>query len=46
MYQNEQNKACFQHVMTYGNFKDLTRITVSDKLLRDKALNIAANPKY
>ena len=26
--------------------KDLTRITASDKLLRDKALNIAANPKY
>ena len=46
MYQNEQNKACFQHVMAYGNFKDLTRITASDKLLRDKALNIAANPKY
>ena len=27
-------------------FKDLTRRTASDKILRDKALNIAKNPKY
>ena len=27
-------------------FKDLTRATASDKILRDKALNIATNPKY
>ena len=27
-------------------FKDLTRRTASDKILRDKALNIATNPKY
>ena len=27
IYQNELNKACFQHDMTYGNFKDLTRRT-------------------
>ena len=27
-------------------FKDLTRTTASDKILRDKALNIATNPKY
>ena len=32
--------------MTYGDFKDLTRRTASDKILRDKALNIAKNPKY
>ena len=30
----------------YGNFKDLTRRTASDKVLRDKAFNIAKNPKY
>ena len=34
------------HVMVYGDFKDLTRRTVSDKLLLDKASNIAKNPKY
>ena len=32
--------------MTYGDFKQLTRITVSDKLLHDKASNIAKNSKY
>ena len=31
--------------MAYGGFKDLTR-TTSDKRLRDKAFNIAENPKY
>ena len=31
--------------MAYGGFKDLTRAT-SDKRLRDKAFNIAENPKY
>ena len=43
---NELNKACFQHDMTYGDFKDLTRTAASDKILRDKAFNIAKNPKY
>ena len=32
--------------MAYGDFKDLARRTASDKVLRDKAFNIAKNPKY
>ena len=32
--------------MAYGNFKDLNRRTGADKVLRDKAFNIAKNPKY
>ena len=33
--------------MAYGDLlEDLTRRTVSDKMLRDKAFNIAKNPKY
>ena len=44
--QNELEKACFWHYMVYGDFKDLTRRTASDKRLRDKAFNIAKNPKY
>ena len=32
--------------MAYGDFKDLVRRTASDKVLRDKAFNIAKNPKY
>ena len=32
--------------MAYGDFKDLTRRTASDRILFDKAFNIAKNPKY
>ena len=32
--------------MVYRDFKDLKRRTASDKTLRDKAFNIAKNPKY
>ena len=32
--------------MTYGHFKDLLRGTASNKVLRNKAFNIAKNPKY
>ena len=37
IYQNELDKACFQHDMSYGDFKDLTRRTTCDKILSDKA---------
>ena len=46
IYKNELDKACFQHDMAYGDFKDLARRTASNKVLRDKAFNIAKNPKY
>ena len=46
IYKNELDKPCFQHDMAYGDFKDLKRRTASDKVLRDKAFNIAKNPKY
>ena len=46
IYKNKLDKACFQHDMAYGDFKDLKRGTASDKILRDKAFNIAKNPKY
>ena len=32
--------------MTYGHFKDFNRRTAADKVLHDKAFNIAKNPKY
>ena len=32
--------------MVYADFKDLTRRTASVKILRDKAFNIAKDPKY
>ena len=40
-YKNELDKACFQHDMPYGVFKDLKRRTFSDKVLRNKAFDIA-----
>ena len=46
IYKNELDKACFQHDMAYGKAKDLVRRTQSDKVLRDKAFNIASDPKY
>ena len=32
--------------MAYGDFKDLARRTAADKVLKDKAINIAKDPKY
>ena len=46
IYNNELDKACFQHYMACVDFKDLKRRTASDKILRDKAFNIAKNLKY
>ena len=46
IYKRELDKTCFQHDMAYGDFKDIGRRTVSDKVLRNKAFNIAKNPKY
>ena len=45
IYKNELEKACCQHDMAYGDFKDLKGRTALDKTLRDKAFNIAKNPK-
>ena len=46
IYQNELDKTCFQHSMTYGYFKDIGRRTAYDKVFCNKAFNIAKNPKY
>ena len=46
IYRNELDKACFQHDMAYSDYRYLARRTASDKVLRDKASNIAKNPKY
>ena len=46
IYRNELDKACFQHDIAHGDSKDLPRTMTSDKLLCDKAFEIANNPKY
>ena len=46
IYKNELYKACFQHDMAYWDFKNIIWRTAFDKILRNKAFNIAKNPKY
>ena len=40
------DEACFQHDMAHRDFKEIKKRTASDKILRDKAFNIAKKPKY
>ena len=38
VYKNELDKACFQHDIAYGDFKDLARRTASDMIDIKKVL--------
>ena len=46
IYKNELDKACFQHDMAYGDFKDLAKRTIADTILRGNAFKIASDQKY
>ena len=46
IYKNELDKACFVHDAVYSDSKDLTKRTVADKILKNKAFDIAKDPKY
>ena len=46
VYRNELDKACFQHDSAYFDHKELINRTEADKVLKDKAYDIASNPKY
>ena len=46
MNKSELDKACFQLDMAYGYFKELHKRTACDKVLRDKAFDIAETLKY
>ena len=39
IYQSELDKPCFQHNMLYGDFKDLPRRTITNKIFHEKAFN-------
>ena len=43
---NKLDKSCFRHDMAYGYFKNVAKRTAADKVLRDKAFNVAKDPKY
>ena len=46
LYRNESDKACFAHDATYSDSKGLAKRTISDKILKDRAYEIARNCKY
>ena len=46
IYRNELDKPCFQKDMAYEKSKDLIKRTQSDKVLKDKAFQIASDSKY
>ena len=43
LYRKELDKACFAHDATYSDSKDLAKRTISDKILKDRAYEIARN---
>ena len=45
IYQNGLDKACFQHDMAYGDFKDLNGRTFVDKVLGKITFDIAKDPR-
>ena len=45
IYKNELDKACFAHDAAYSDSKDLIKRTVADKILKNRAFNIAKDPK-
>ena len=46
LYRNELDKACFAHDAAYSDSKDLAKRTISDKILKDRAYEIARNRGY
>ena len=46
IYKNKLDKACIAHDAAYSDSKDLTKRTVADKILKNRAFNIAKDKKY
>ena len=46
VFKNELDKACFVHDAAYSDSKDLTKRTIADKNLKNRAFDIAKDPKY
>ena len=41
---NELDKACFTHDAAYSDSKDVTKRIAADKILKNKAFDIAKDP--
>ena len=46
LHRNELDKTCFAHNAAYSDSKDLAKRTISDKILKDRAYEIARNRGY
>ena len=46
LYQNELDQACLAYDGAYSDSKCLVKRTISEKVLKDRAYEIARNPKY
>ena len=46
LYRNELDKVSFAHDASCSNSKDLAKITISGKISKDRAYEIARNLKY
>ena len=46
IYRNELDKACFEHDVANGSYKDLIKRTESDKVYGVKAFKIASDSSY
>ena len=46
VFKNELDKACFVHDAEYSDSKDLTKRTIADKKLKNRAFDIAKDPKH
>ena len=43
IYKTQLDKACFDHGAVYSDSKDLAKITISSRILKEKAYKIAIN---
>ena len=46
LYRNELEKTCFGQDPAYSNNKDFVKRTISEKILKDRAYEVARNRKY
>ena len=46
VFKNELDQACFVHDAAYSDSKDLTKRTIADKNLKNRAFDIGKDPKY
>ena len=46
IFKSELDKTAFSYDAVYSDIKDIAKGTISDEILKDRAYQIAINPKY